>query len=158
TLTKSNSSGTSQYAWDFENRLTSVTLPNGGGVVTFKYDPLSRRIQKASSSSVTNYLYDNINSVQEIDGSGAIVARYTEGAGLDEPLAMLRSATSFFNADALGSITSLTNGTGGLAQTYSFNSFGEETTSTGSLVNPFRYIARDSDSETGLYYYRARYY
>jgi len=158
TLTKSNSSGTSQYAWDFENRLTSVTLPNGGGVVTFKYDPLSRRIQKASSSSVTNYLYDNINSVQEIDGSGAIVARYTEGAGVDEPLAMLRSATSFFNADALGSITSLTNGTGGLAQTYSFNSFGEETTSTGSLVNPFRYIARDSDSETGLYYYRARYY
>jgi RHS repeat-associated protein len=25
-------------------------------------------------------------------------------------------------------------------------------------VNPFRYTARESDTETGLYYYRARYY
>jgi RHS repeat-associated protein len=32
------------------------------------------------------------------------------------------------------------------------------TASTGSLVNPFQYTARESDSETGLYYYRARYY
>jgi RHS repeat-associated protein len=26
------------------------------------------------------------------------------------------------------------------------------------LVNPFQYTARESDTETGLYYYRARYY
>jgi RHS repeat-associated protein len=32
------------------------------------------------------------------------------------------------------------------------------TASTGSLVNPFQYTARESDTETGLYYYRARYY
>jgi len=32
------------------------------------------------------------------------------------------------------------------------------TASTGSLVNPFQYTARESDPETGLYYYRARYY
>jgi len=32
------------------------------------------------------------------------------------------------------------------------------TASTGSLVNPFRYTAREADTETGLYYYRARYY
>jgi RHS repeat-associated protein len=25
-------------------------------------------------------------------------------------------------------------------------------------VNPFQYTARESDTETGLYYYRARYY
>jgi len=30
--------------------------------------------------------------------------------------------------------------------------------STGSLANPFQYTARESDPETGLYYYRARYY
>src|SRR5258708_24127390 len=38
------------------------------------------------------------------------------------------------------------------------DSFGKLTASTGSLVNPFRYTARESDTETGLYYYRARYY
>lgn len=39
-----------------------------------------------------------------------------------------------------------------------YDSFGKLTASTGSLVNPFQYTARKSDSETGLYYYRARYY
>jgi RHS repeat-associated protein len=41
---------------------------------------------------------------------------------------------------------------------YTYDSFGKLTASTGSLVNPFQYTARESDSETGLYYYRARYY
>ena len=32
------------------------------------------------------------------------------------------------------------------------------TSSTGTLTNSFRYTAREIDTETGLYYYRARYY
>ena len=76
---------------------------------------------------------------------------------IDEPLAMLRSsATSYFHADGLGSVTSLSNAAGSIANTY--DSFGKLTASTGSLVNPFQYTARESDSETGLYYYRVRYY
>ena len=72
---------------------------------------------------------------------------------------MLRSATtSYYQADGLGSITSLSSGAGSLAQTYTFDSFGNQTASSGSLTNPFQYTARESDPETGLYYYRARYY
>ncbi len=72
---------------------------------------------------------------------------------------MLRSgATSFYNADGLGSVTSLSNGAGALAQTYTFDSFGKQTSSSGSLTNPFQYTGREFDSETSLYYYRARYY
>ena len=72
---------------------------------------------------------------------------------------MLRSSTtSYYQADGLGSITSLSNGSGSLAQTYTFDSFGKQTGSTGSLTNPFQYTARESDPETGLYFYRARYY
>jgi len=32
-------SNTTSFAWDFENRLTSVTLPGSGGAVSFEYDP-----------------------------------------------------------------------------------------------------------------------
>jgi RHS repeat-associated protein len=72
---------------------------------------------------------------------------------------MLRSgATSYFHADGLGSVTSLSNAAGTIANTYTYDSFGKLTASTGSLVNPFQYTARENDSETGLYYYRARYY
>ena len=72
---------------------------------------------------------------------------------------MLRSgSTSYYHADGLGSISSLSNSAGSIANTYTYDSFGKLTASTGSLVNPFRYTARESDTETGFYYYRARYY
>jgi RHS repeat-associated protein len=87
------------------------------------------------------------------------VARYQQTQNIDEPLTMLRSsATSYFHADGLGSITSLSNSAGTIANTYTYDSYGNLTASTGTLVNPFQYTARESDPETGLYYYRARYY
>jgi len=39
-----------------------------------------------------------------------------------------------------------------------YDSFGNLTSSTGPFVQPFRYTGREWDAETGLYYYRARYY
>jgi uncharacterized protein RhaS with RHS repeats len=119
----------------------------------------ARRIYKSSSSGTSVYAYDGDNLVEETNSAGAVVARYAQTQRIDEPLAMLRSsATSYYHADGLGSITSLSGGAGSLAQTYTFDSFGKQTASSGSLTNPFQYAARESDSETGLYFYRARYY
>ena len=36
TLTKTDSNGVTGYSWDYENRLTSVTLPASGGTVMFR--------------------------------------------------------------------------------------------------------------------------
>jgi RHS repeat-associated protein len=41
---------------------------------------------------------------------------------------------------------------------YSYDSFGNSVASTGGLNNPFRYTAREFDFETGLNYYRMRFY
>lgn len=125
---------------------------------SFKYDPYGRRIYKSSSSGTSVYAYDGNNLVEETNSSGSAVARYSQGLNIDEPLAMLRSgATSFYDLDGLGSVTSLSNSAGSLSQTYSYDSFGQQTSSTGSIINPFQYTAREYDAETGLYFYRARY-
>jgi RHS repeat-associated protein len=159
TLTKVVGSNTTSYSWDFRNRLTSVTLPGSGGTVSFKYDPFGRRIYKSSSSGTSIFAYDGDNLVEETDSGGVAVARYTQTENIDEPLAMLRSSTtSYYHADGLGSVTSLSSSAGSIANTYTYDSFGKLTASTGSLVNPLRYTARESDTETGLYYYRARSY
>ncbi len=159
TLTSVTGSNTTTYAWDFENRLGSVTLPGTGGTVGFKYDPFGRRIYKSSSTATSVYAYDGDNLIEETNSSGSVVARYEDTQNIDEPLAMLRSATtSYFHADGLGSVTSLSSAAGSIANTYTYDSFGKLTAATGSLVNPFQYTARESDTETGLYYYRARYY
>src|SRR5271168_5252319 len=126
---------------------------------TFKYDPFGRRIEKTTSSTTSIYAYDANNLVEETNATGAVVARYAVTQNIDEPLAMLRSATtSYYHADGLGSVSSLSNTAGALAQTYTFDSFGNLTASSGSLTNPFRYTAREFDSETNLYYMRARYF
>lgn len=105
------------------------------------------------------FAYDGDNLIEEANSSGGVVARYTQTQNIDEPLAMIRSsATSYYQADGLGSVTSLSNGAGALAQTYTFDSFGKQTASSGSLVNPFQYTGREFDTETNLYYNRARYY
>jgi RHS repeat-associated protein len=159
TLTSVTGSNTTTYAWDFENRLTSVTLPGSGGTVSLKYDPIGHRIYKSSSSGTSIYLYDGDNLIEETNSSGTAIARYSPNLNIDEPLALLRSgATSFYEADGLGSVTSLSSSAGSLVQTYGYDSFGKQTSSSGSLTNPFQYTARDLDSETSLYYNRARYY
>ena len=158
TVTKNDSTGITTYAWDFENRLTSITLPGSGGTVSLKYDPFGRRIYKSSSAGTSIYAYDHENLIEETNSSGTAVARYSQGLNTDEPEAMLRlAATSFYHADGLGSITSLSNTAGAVAETYGYDSFGKQTTSFGSLTNPFQYTAREFDTETSLYFYRARY-
>jgi RHS repeat-associated protein len=155
--TLSDPSGKS-YTWDFENRLTQAVNP-GVGTTTFRYDPFGRRIQKSGPLGTTNYLYDRMNSIEEVDQSGNVLARYTQGKRLDEPLAELRQgAMSFYEQDGLGSVTSLSNSVGAIAETYTYDSYGKLAASTGTLVNPFQYTGREFDSETGVYYYRARYF
>jgi RHS repeat-associated protein len=87
------------------------------------------------------------------------VARYEQGRHIDEPLAESRGgSTSYYEADGLGSVTSLTDSTGALAQTYTYDSFGNLVASTGTIQNSFRFTGREFDIETSLYSYRARYY
>jgi len=130
-----------------------------GSGVSFKYDPFGRRIEKSTSSTTSIYAYDGQNLEEETNSSGTVVARYEQGTGVDEPLAMLRSSsTSYYQQDGHGSVTSLTSSAGSLASTYTYDSLGKLTASSGSLVNPYQYTGREFDTETGLYYNRARYY
>ena len=155
--------GGAQYSWDFENRLTQVILPGTGGTVTFKYDSFGRRAQKAftqnGTTTTTNYLYDGSNVVETVDQSGNLLSRYVETLSIDEPLQeTVSGTTSYYEQDGVGSVTSLSNASATLVNTYGYDSYGRATGSTGTIANPFRYTGREFDSETSDYYFRARYY
>jgi RHS repeat-associated protein len=153
TLTKTDGSGTTTYTWDFENHLTSVQQPSQP-LLTFRYDPLGRRVQKGSSV----YSYEGMNLVEETDAGGNLTARYVFGQGVDEPVAAYRGVWKYYQADVLGSITSLTTASGTASDRFVYSSFGNLISSTGSFTQPFGYTGREYDSESGLYFDRARYY
>jgi RHS repeat-associated protein len=155
--TLSDPSGKS-YSWDFENRLTQAINP-GVGTTTFKYDPFGKRIYKSSPNFTAVFLYDNDNLIETVNPSGTEISSYTQAQNIDEPLAELRGSTSdYYEADGIGSITSLSSSAGALANTYTYDSFGNVTNLTGTLKNPFQFTARELDQDTGIYEYRARYY
>jgi len=151
--------GATSYSYDGLHRLTGVTLP-AASQVTYKYDPFGRRIEKNVAGVVTRFLYDRDNVLLEQDGSGgAFRARYTYGPRVDEPLVMERSGVSYYYlADGAGNIVDLTDSTGAVAASYDFDSFGQLFFSTGTIANPYVFAGRALDRETGLYYFRARYY
>jgi len=106
------------------------------------------------------YIYDNEDILLELDGSNNIVTRYTHGPGIDEPLVMEKGSQSFFyHADGLGSITEITDSLGVVKQRYSYSSFGKiESQLDPNFIQPYTFTAREFDPETGLYFYRTRYY
>ena len=169
-----SSNETTQYTYDDENRLTGVQITQNGNIkqLSFTYDPFGRRISKTiiqdqigtscQSPNVCprtiNYIYDGQNIIVEYDQNGTITAKYTHGPNIDEPLAVQQGTnTYYYHADGLGSITALSNASGSIVQTYSYDSFGN-ITQTGSITQPYTFTAREYDSETGMYFYRARYY
>jgi RHS repeat-associated protein len=157
TLTKSDTTGATIYGYDYENRLTSVSAP-GGITASYAYDPFGRRISKTVNGVMTQYLYDGMNILKEYDGTGTPLATYVHGPGIDQPISMTRGGQTYdYHADGLGSITGLTNSSQTVVQNYGYDGFGN-LTQTPTVQNPYTYTGREWDAETGLYYYRARYY
>nr|MDA8165358.1 RHS repeat-associated core domain-containing protein [Desulfobacteraceae bacterium] len=162
------------YAYDYENRLIRVTQMDGEEtkVLSFKYDPFGRRIEKKveeledkDEARTYAYVYDNEDIILETltksdDGKGRTeTTRYLHGPGIDEPLAIeQKGAISYYHADGLGSITTLTDAKGQVLQSYDYSSFGIPKHRGNQVKQPYTYTGREWDEETGLYFYRARYY
>ena len=153
--------GLTAYSYDDENRLIRVETTGGTvpQVITYAYDPFGSRIEKNVNGTITRYLYDREDILLEYNQAGAVVARYLHGPGIDEPLAVEKNSQMYYyHADSLGSIIALTDSTGGIAQTYKYDAFGNIMNGTPTITQPYTYTAREYDPEIGLYYYRARYY
>ena len=64
---------------------------------------------------------------------------------------------SYYVYDRHGSVVGLSNESGVVTDTYSYDAFGNLLKSTGSTKNCYRYCGEQFDETTGLYYLRARY-
>lgn len=67
------------------------------------------------------------------------------------------NAKQYYHTDHQGSSIAMSSSSGGLLDQYSYSAYGEPG-AEGLTGNPFRFTGRRLDAETGLYYYRARFY
>ena len=151
--------GELSFTWDQKNRLVRVTgTPEG--TVDYTYDALDRRVSKVVNGVTTQYLYDGLNIVAETDEYDTVVAWYVMGLSVDEPLVRIDASGNelTYHADVLGSIVALTNSSGAVTTQYNYSPFGVTEVIGTDISQPFRFTGREWDAETGMYYYRARYY
>lgn len=139
--------GSNVFTWNARNQAASL---NGANL---QYDGSGRRIKNAAG---TSFLYDGATATEELSGltstasilSGGAdqIFQRSDGAGTVVPL-----------SDGLGSTIALLDASGNIKTTYSYDPFGNTTTSGAASANPSQYTGRENDGN-GVYFYRARYY
>ncbi len=157
-LTSKSGNGVSQTLyWNSLGQLDSVNA--NGTMVRFGYDGLGRRVRKTVGSTTTTAVYDGVNLFMELDGSGQPLREYTYYPGVDRPHSMVSGGAVYYYAtDFPGNVLGLVSSTNSVVNQYRYKPFGKSELASEGVTNPLHYAARYLDTETGLYYDRARYY
>jgi RHS repeat-associated protein len=160
------------YGWDYRNRLISVTVADVNGVViksvAYTYDVNNRRIGKvvdvdgvgAATATVERFVYDGNQIGLVFDAQGNQTHRYLYGASVDQIFAdETVTGTNWAVTDKLGTVTDVIDNNGLVLNHIVYDSFGKVVSRSDTSFD-FRYgfTGREYDGETGLDYYRARYY
>ncbi len=148
---------TTQFEYDFDNRLVKITYPNGEEV-RFGYDGLGRRVFRQEGNNVRYFYYDGDKIIAEREGNSWVV-RYL--LGLRSCGHVVSGQVRVYHADRLGSVRWVTDGSGNLVASYVYEGFGKIVGQDGSEVVPYRFCGlwgyRD-DGDAGLLHVGARYY
>lgn len=158
------SDGLRSYQYNSENRMIRATV--GADVWEYEYDLLGNRSAVIHNGQRTSYLVDPFAGFGDVVGTynadGSLQARYVHGNGLVAGFA--GGANWYVDADAIGSIRSLSDGSGAaLTPGLLYDPFGEQLTGGSGLSvaqNRFGFVGGwgvEQDA-TGLIYMRARQY
>jgi RHS repeat-associated protein len=141
-------------------------MPDGEGWdrIEYAYDAAGRRIEKkVDGATQVKYVYDGDHIIAEYNSAGTLLRKYVHGPCVDEPICMIEASgtyagTHYYHYDALGSCVAMTNSAGNVTQLYEYSVYGQVAASDADHPNRFMFTGREFDKDTGLYYYRARYY
>lgn len=143
------------YTYSTEKQL--LTASKTGTSLSFKYDPLGRQVEKAVGAVKTRFYYSGFQRLGDYDSSGVLQNRFVYGSDLDEVLIQVSSGgtKTYCHADNNGSVIATTNSAGAVVDRYKYGPFGETTSLPGISHG---YTGQRYDSESGLYFYKCRYY
>ncbi len=136
-----------KYAYDAEGRLLSISTLTD--TWSFEYDALGNRVASTHNGVQTEYLIDPSGRVvAEYDGSGKLLAHYTQGAGLTSRVDASGQA-AYYSFDATGNTAQLTGTSGTVLDSYTYLPFGESLTATQTVANPFTFSGQSGSTQEG---------
>jgi RHS repeat-associated protein len=162
TVTKA--SGTVTLGHDAYDHLTQVT--SNGVTTQYRYDAEGNRIGEVSTNGSKNYLVapnlgNGLASTDLVtDGSGNVVSDYVYGGSSIIARLDANGDPLYYLTDSMGSVIGLVDGAGNIQSRIVYDGFGnvESGDDGSSLGGDFRFQGQWLESESGLYYMRARDY
>jgi RHS repeat-associated protein len=156
---RTDNSGITQYVYDLKNRLIEVDYADGSSEY-FTYNALGQRVSKKSGTQESNYSYDRMMPLMELNGNGVVHGYYTNGpTGIISKKDSLDNVT-YFLKDAIGSVTELSDDVGEVKASYSYDIFGK--VRSAAVIDEFnirqRFVGKSLSVKGDLYYFGARYY
>ena len=164
---KFNGTGQTLLNIDYDQRRLArvMAVDNVPNSLAFEYDANAYRIQKKNSIGTKKYYLEAEHLESLYDGNDKLQANYLRGAVVDEIISGFeRNASTDLmenrtvHHDQVNSVVALSDHNGQKVQSHSYGPFGEALASIGISQNTMKYTGREQDAESGLYYYRARYY
>lgn len=152
---------TTSYSYDALGNLLQVDLPDGT-MVSYGVDGMNRRTAKyIDNVMVQGFLYqDELNPVAELNGAGAIRARFVYGSRPNVPDYMIMGGGVYrIFSDHLGSPRLVVNTADGtVSQRLDYNAFGRVLVDTSPGFQPFGFAGGLYDPDTGLVRFGSRDY
>jgi RHS repeat-associated protein len=150
--------GAQAYSYDAENRLVSVSGPQG--LSSYEYDAFGSRTSKTLNGQRTEFLLDPaglVNVVAETDSTGNVLDQFAYGVGLACQDASF--GRSFYEFDAAGSVAGLATSAGVEVNRYAYSPFGGSLERVQTIPNPFGFggkfgVSTESNGDLAM---RARY-
>ncbi|MGH2597261.1 MAG: DNRLRE domain-containing protein [Actinomycetota bacterium] len=150
---RTGDSGGGSLSYNNASQTTSITPP-GGSATAMSYAGSG---QAGRTAAGTTTFVTNILGISSETTAGQTI-RYTRdpsGNLLDERMS---TGNFYYSVDGLGSVVGLTNSTGQLVNTYTYDPYGNQVSSTGTTTNHWKFAAGYFDQATGLYKFGERYY
>jgi RHS repeat-associated protein len=152
--------------FDQANRLTQIQTGTGTScrsaatLGAYGYDGDGLRESKTVSGTTTHFTWAGRGAALLQQFNGTTKTSYIYGPGGLPIEQVAGSAITYLHHDQIGSTRVITDAAGvtGTATTFTFDPYGNQVSSSGSLATNLRFQGQYLDSESGLYYLRARYY
>lgn len=149
---------TTRFSYDAENHLIHIAS-SGGQECTYEYGPLGRRLARFGAGAELRYMYAREDIIAAFDGQGTEMFKIVHGPAIDEPLVMLMPTDRYvFHRDAIGSTRLVTDASGEVVATYSYDSFGNLMIPSSDTQSPYSFTGRELEPGAAVYFYRARVY
>ena len=160
-ITKTTDDKTETYTYDGLNQLIGFT--DGETVASYAYNVDGLRIKKTVDDKTIHHVWDGSQQIiaDVVDNEFYEANCYLRGTNLVATYNYqngVKSGYTYYTQNAHGDVVNLTDETGAVTKSYTYDAFGVEQNIDDADDNAFRYCGEYYDSESGTIYLRARYY